>query len=127
LAECARGRLMHIDQPLLGRAIRPSTHATSSIGYIRLHGRNYKQFAETNVRDRYDYLYSERGLEPWKERIEEIADKVATTYVVANNHNLGKAAVNALELVHLLEGRTLNVPRRWSVIIRNRGNCNRPL
>jgi uncharacterized protein YecE (DUF72 family) len=47
--------LCNIDQPLLGRAIRPSAHATSRIGYIRLHGRNYKEwFAETNVRDRYD-------------------------------------------------------------------------
>lgn len=52
-------------------------------------------FAETNVRDRYDYLYSEYELEPWKERIKEISGKVAATYVVANNHNLGKAAVNA--------------------------------
>src|SRR6185437_12478036 len=38
----------NIDQPLLGRAIRPASHATSSIGYIRLHGRNYAQwFAES--------------------------------------------------------------------------------
>ena len=33
--------LCNIDQPLLGRAIRPAAEATSSIGYIRLHGRNY--------------------------------------------------------------------------------------
>jgi len=26
------------------------------------------------------------------------------TFVVANNHNLGKAAVNALELAHMLTG-----------------------
>jgi uncharacterized protein YecE (DUF72 family) len=103
--------LCNIDQPLLGRAIRPSTYATSSIGYVRLHGRNYKQwFAETNVRDRYNYLYSESELEPWKERIEEIAGQTATTYVIANNHNLGKAAVNALELIHMVEGRKVKAP-----------------
>lgn len=103
--------LCNIDQPLLGRAIRPSTYATSSIGYVRLHGRNYKQwFAETNVRDRYNYLYSESELEPWKERIKAIAGQAATTYVVANNHNLGKAAVNALELIHMIEGRKVNAP-----------------
>lgn len=103
--------LCNIDQPLLGRAIRPSAHATSVVGYIRLHGRNYKQwFADTNVRDRYDYLYSPEELAKWTERTLEIAGKAETTYVVANNHNLGKAAVNALELISMLEGRKVAAP-----------------
>jgi uncharacterized protein YecE (DUF72 family) len=103
--------LCNIDQPLLGRAIRPSTHATSAIGYIRLHGRNYKQwFAETNVRDRYDYLYSTEELDKWKERALEVAEKAQTTYVVANNHNLGKAAVNAVELISMIEARKVKAP-----------------
>jgi uncharacterized protein YecE (DUF72 family) len=103
--------LCNIDQPLLGRAVRPSAHATSVVGYIRLHGRNYKQwFAETNVRDRYDYLYSAEELAKWKDRAVEVADKTETTYVVANNHNLGKAAVNALELISMLEGRKVQAP-----------------
>lgn len=103
--------LCNIDQPLIGRAIGPAAAATSSTGYIRLHGRNYKQwFGETNVRDRYDYLYSEKELEEWEKRTEEVAQKTAATYVVANNHNLGKAVVNALELIHLLEGRKVKAP-----------------
>jgi uncharacterized protein YecE (DUF72 family) len=103
--------LCNIDQPLLGRAIRPATHATSVVGYIRLHGRNYKQwFAETNVRDRYDYLYSTQELAKWKDRALEVAGKTETTYVVANNHNLGKAAVNALELMAMLEARKVPAP-----------------
>jgi uncharacterized protein YecE (DUF72 family) len=76
-----------------------------------LHGRNYKQrFAEANIRDRYNYRYSESEPEPWKERIEEIAGQTATTYIVANNHNLGKAAINALELIHMFEGRKIKAP-----------------
>lgn len=103
--------LCNIDQPLLGRAVRPSAHATSAVGYIRLHGRNYKQwFAETNVRDRYDYLYSGQELEKWKDRTLEVASKTETTYVVANNHNLGKAAVNALELMSMIESRKVKAP-----------------
>jgi len=104
--------LCNIDQPLLGRAIRPGSEATSAIGYIRLHGRNYKQwFAEsTNVRDRYDYLYSPKELEGWKGRVLEVAGKTKETYVVANNHNLGKAAVNALELLSMFSGRKVKVP-----------------
>ena len=104
--------LCNIDQPLLGRAIRPGTEVTSPIGYVRLHGRNYRQwFAETNVRDRYDYLYSAQELEKWKDRTVEIASKAEATYVVANNHNLGKAAVNALELVAMLENRKVRAPQ----------------
>jgi uncharacterized protein YecE (DUF72 family) len=103
--------LCNIDQPLLGRAIRPAARATSTIGYIRLHGRNYKQwFGETNVRDRYDYLYSENELSQWKDRVTEVSGQTATTYVVANNHNLGKAAVNALELMNLLDQKKVAVP-----------------
>ena len=103
--------LCNIDQPLLGRALRPSTHATSAVGYIRLHGRNYKQwFAETNVRDRYDYLYSADELTKWKDRTLDVAAKAETTYVVANNHNLGKAAVNALELAAMIEGHKVLAP-----------------
>ena len=103
--------LCNIDQPLLGRAVGPSAHATSAVGYIRLHGRNYKQwFAETNVRDRYDYLYSAKELASWKDRALEVAEKTETTYVVANNHNLGKAAVNALQLISMIEARKVKVP-----------------
>ena len=103
--------LCNIDQPLLGRAVRPSSHATSVVGYIRLHGRNYKQwFADTNVRDRYDYLYSAGELAKWKDRALEVAGKAEITYVVANNHNLGKAAVNALELVAMIEARKVQAP-----------------
>lgn len=103
--------LCNIDQPLLGRAIRPAAKATSAIGYIRLHGRNYKEwFAETTVRDRYDYLYSENELSQWKERVTEVAEQTSTTYVVANNHNFGKAAVNALELMKLLDQKKVQAP-----------------
>ena len=103
--------LCNIDQPLLGRAVRPSAHATSVVGYIRLHGRNYKQwFADTNVRDRYDYLYSAEELTKWKDRTLEVASKTETTFVVANNHNLGKAAVNALELMSMIESRKVKAP-----------------
>jgi uncharacterized protein YecE (DUF72 family) len=101
----------NIDQPLLGRAIRPSTHATAPIGYVRLHGRNYEQwFEHEKPHDRYNYLYSEGELAKWKPRIEEIARKTEVTYVVANNHFEGKAAVNGLQLKHMLTGRKVKAP-----------------
>lgn len=110
LAELHIG-LSNIDQPLIGRAIRPGATVTTEIGYIRLHGRNYQQwFAETNVRDRYDYLYSEGELRQWKDRAEQVAAKTEATFIVANNHNLGKAAVNALELKAMIDSSKVNAP-----------------
>jgi uncharacterized protein YecE (DUF72 family) len=101
----------NIDQPLLGRAITPTAHATAPIGYVRLHGRNYDQwFEHEKPHDRYNYLYSEGELAKWKPRIEEIARKTEVTYVVANNHFEGKAAVNGLQLKHLITGRKVKAP-----------------
>ena len=101
----------NIDQPKLGNAIAPTTEVTSPIGYVRLHGRNYEQWFDSDSRsDRYNYLYTRPELEKWKDRIEIIASKAQKTFVVANNHFEGKAAVNALQLKSMLSGRNVRVP-----------------
>jgi uncharacterized protein YecE (DUF72 family) len=78
--------------------------ATSAGGYVRLHGRDYQQwFSKTaDVRERYDYLYSARKLEPWVDRIKTIAEETQDTYVIANNHSLGNVVVNVFELTAVL-------------------------
>jgi uncharacterized protein YecE (DUF72 family) len=101
----------NIDQPLLGRSLSPTEHVTSGVGYVRLHGRNYDQwFDSDNRNDRYNYLYKPAELAKWKEKVEVIASKAETTYVIANNHFQAKAAVNALELKHLLGGKKVAAP-----------------
>lgn len=101
----------NIDQPLLGRSVRGTEHATSNIGYVRLHGRNYKEwFQSDNRNDRYNYLYTPKQLEPWKEKIERLGEKVEKTFAVTNNHYKGKAAVNALELKQMLKGERVKAP-----------------
>ena len=101
----------NIDQPLLGHSLSPTEHVTSGVGYVRLHGRNYDQwFDSDNRNDRYNYLYKPAELEKWKEKIEVIARKAETTYVIANNHFQAKAAVNALQLKHLLGGKKVPAP-----------------
>ena len=101
----------NIDQPLLGHSLSPTEHVTSGVGYVRLHGRNYDQwFDSDNRNDRYNYLYKPTELEKWREKIEVIASKAETTYVIANNHFQAKAAVNALELKHLLGGKKVPAP-----------------
>ena len=84
---------------------------TSSIGYVRLHGRNYDQWFEAeHPHDRYNYLYNEDELQGWKEKVQRIAQKAQITYVVANNHFEAKGAVNALQLKNMLTGRRLTAP-----------------
>lgn len=96
--------LCDIDQPLFANSIKPSAEVTSSIGYIRLHGRNYQNWfrEEANVVERYDYLYSRDELEPWVERVREVAGKAKQTFVITNNHARGQSLVNAFEVMALL-------------------------
>jgi uncharacterized protein YecE (DUF72 family) len=101
----------NIDQPLLGRSLAPTEHVTGAIGYIRLHGRNYEQwFDSDNRNDRYNYLYKERELAGWKERIESVAERALKTYVITNNHFESQAGVNALELKAMISGRRVLAP-----------------
>ena len=101
----------NIDQPLLGRAIRPSQHVTSPVAYVRMHGRNYKEwFAADNRNDRYNYLYTEKEVEDWSERIAEMSQRAEKTFVITNNHYKGQAAANALEIKQLLTGKPVAAP-----------------
>lgn len=113
LQECRVG-FCNIDQPIIGRSIEPSEQATSTIGYVRLHGRRYDTWFSddptTPPEERYNYLYSEEELEPWAERIRSVASHTKTTFVITNNHYRGKGVVNALQLIHLLTGAKVKVP-----------------
>lgn len=104
--------LCNIDQPLFHRSVKPAALTTSSVGYVRLHGRNYQNWfsPKSDVRARYDYLYRPEELEPWVSRIKNVAHDTADTYTVTNNHNLGKATVSALELRAFLTGAPVRVP-----------------
>lgn len=102
----------NIDQPQIGRSLLPTEHVTSPIGYVRLHGRNYDQWFDSDSRDdRYNYLYRESELEPWKEKIEAVAHKAEITYVVTNNHFEARAGVNALQLKSMLTGKRVEAPQ----------------
>jgi uncharacterized protein YecE (DUF72 family) len=101
----------NIDQPVIGRSLAPTEHVTGTIGYVRLHGRNYEQwFDSDNRNDRYNYLYGGHELAGWKERIQSVAERAQTTYVIANNHFESKAGVNALELKAMISGKRVMAP-----------------
>jgi uncharacterized protein YecE (DUF72 family) len=104
----------NIDQPVIGRSIKPSDRATSPVGYVRLHGRRYDTWfnddPEIPPHERYNYLYTEEELAPWAGRIRKVSGETKTTFVITNNHYQGKAVVNALELISLLTGAKVKVP-----------------
>jgi len=106
----------NIDQPLLGRSLAPTEHVTAPIAYVRLHGRNYADWFvdqtpdSDNRNQRYNYLYKEKELEAWKQRIESVAEKAQKTYVITNNHFESKAGVNALELKAMINGKRVPAP-----------------
>jgi len=113
LAEHGMG-FCNIDQPVIGRSLRPSERATSPVGYVRLHGRNYREWfadrPDDEAAERYNYLYPADELKPWAERIERVAETTNRTFVITNNHFQGKAVTNALQLVHLLTRKPVRVP-----------------
>ena len=104
----------NIDQPLIGRSIRPSAETTAPVGYVRLHGRRYDTWftedAEVPAHERYNYLYSSGELRPWAERVGRVAEGASDVYVITNNHYQGKAVVNALELIAMLKKSKVKVP-----------------
>ena len=111
LAELGIG-FCNIDQPIIGKSLRPTDRTTAPVGYVRLHGRNYEHWFTTDERpeERYNYLYPVAELDPWVERIRRIAARADTTFVITNNHFQGKGVTNALQLISLLEHRSVPAP-----------------
>jgi len=101
----------NIDQPRLGNSLDGTQYVTAPFAYIRLHGRNYKKwFSAKNRDERYDFLYTGEQLERIEKRVREMSEKAEKTFVVANNHPQGQAAVNALQLKSMLTGKKVRAP-----------------
>ena len=100
---------VNIDQPLFSDSVKPAEIVTGPLAYVRLHGRNYqKWFAHEQSWERYDYLYSEKELKPWAERVTRMSEE-KDVFVVTNNHFRGQAIINALDLGRMT-GRPVHVP-----------------
>ncbi len=98
---------VNIDQAPYTKGMPPASMLTSRIGYVRLHGRNpthwEREFGRaTRPAAAHDYLYSLKELEEWKQRVEDIQQHAATTFVFANNDAGGKSVVNALQIARML-------------------------
>jgi len=93
-----------VDEPKLKGLIPPLVRATTNLGYLRFHGRNAaKWWQHEQPYERYDYLYSQEELSEWVEKIRELAAQTEKVFAFFNNHYQGKAAVNAAQLIEMLE------------------------
>jgi len=102
----------NIDQPMIGQSISLTNYAGSKLSYLRLHGRNYKNWfaKDSDVAARYDYLYSENELNSIKTTIENLIENSPKTFIIFNNHFRGQAAANALQVMSLLGGANVKAP-----------------
>jgi uncharacterized protein YecE (DUF72 family) len=99
LSELGMG-FCNIDQPQVSYSIGLTDRVTSSVGYLRLHGRNAAAwFAEgRDSAERYNYRYAGEELQAFQEITEALSRRAQETYLITNNHFRGQAAFNALEL-----------------------------
>lgn len=112
---------VNIDQPHFRDTLRATNHVTAPFAYYRFHGRRWEKWfgPNTSNEERYDYLYSDKELAPWVERIRAGAEQAEArtggrtaggAYAILNNHFRGQAVANALELQGTLLGRAAAVP-----------------
>lgn len=93
-----------VDEPQFKTLVPPVVKATSRIGYVRFHGRNYKKWWQhKESHERYDYLYSEAELMDWVPNIRKLAEKAKKTFVSMNNHYRAQAVINGRMLREMLE------------------------
>lgn len=59
---------------------------------------------------RYNYLYSDKELEPWLERMRILEGNALAIYTILNNHPEAKALVNAFQIIHALTGKKCEIP-----------------
>ena len=94
---------VYVDQTEGVKAMPPTSFLTTGIGYVRLNGREHRNwfndFGEYGGEQKpVDYLYSPAELGDWKHRIDHIRKFAANTYVIFNNDGAGKSVVNALQM-----------------------------
>ncbi|MHB8566499.1 MAG: DUF72 domain-containing protein [Nitrososphaerales archaeon] len=83
-----------VDEPLM--PIDLTTPA--EFAFIRWHGRGRRPW--------YNYLYNDKELDPWVERVNDLSSKVKKIYGYFNNHFHGNAVENSLEFMEKIGSAT---------------------
>ncbi len=99
---------VNIDQPEGMKAMPPTSFLTTSVGYVRLNGKQHRNWfqdfgAQAGDQTPVDYMYTPEELAEWKHRIDHVAKFAASTYVIFNNDGGGRSVVNALQMQAMLK------------------------
>lgn len=88
-----------VDEPHFDALMPPVAVATSRIGYVRFHGRNYaKWWQHDQAWERYSYTYSTEELQEWAPKIKDLQARCDVVYLFANNHYQAQAVETARRL-----------------------------
>ncbi|MGH7391209.1 MAG: DUF72 domain-containing protein [Candidatus Rokuibacteriota bacterium] len=110
LAALRDARLAHVavDAPATPNAVPRVTAVTARTAVLRLHGRNGEGWLRQlrgeapPVREKYDYLYSERELTALLPDIDALAREADDVFISFNNNNRAYPVQNALLMKRLL-------------------------
>jgi uncharacterized protein YecE (DUF72 family) len=93
-----------VDEPQLPGTLPPLLETTAPEVYIRFHGRNREAWhaRRLTVAERYKYLYSERELAEWAERIRGLGG-ISRAHVIFNNCYRNFGVMNATTMRAMLE------------------------
>jgi len=96
-----------VDEPRLDSTgvLPPLTAATSTIGYVRFHGRNAATWHARvgSAAERFKYDYPEDELAQWVAPLRQLAAETTVTYAMFNNCYGDYAPRNARQLMSLLD------------------------
>jgi uncharacterized protein YecE (DUF72 family) len=93
-----------VDEPQLSSTLPSFLETTTAEAYIRFHGRNREAWHARGitVAERYKYLYSERELAEWAERIRGLGG-ISRAHVIFNNCYRNFGVMNATTMRAMLE------------------------
>lgn len=97
----------NIDQPVIGQSIGLTAIASRQLSYLRLHGRNRKNWFAPN---RYDYYYPAEELASIRAAVEKMISESPRSFIIFNNHFRGQGIANALQMMYLLSDSKVKVP-----------------
>ncbi len=99
--------MVTVDAPALPELFPPLDVATSpALFYLRLHGRNGRDWYSGTMQKQFNYSYSEQELREWVKKITDtttINSECRRGIVVFNNHVAGQAVNNGRSMIRLLE------------------------
>jgi uncharacterized protein YecE (DUF72 family) len=95
--------LVSVDLPRLPHLPPPVPVGGSPFGYLRMHGRNTKQWWNGGPL-RYDYSYGDQELAAWIPAIDRLGEDSGSVFVMFNNCHFGQAVRDAIRMKELFGG-----------------------